>query len=205
MTSELRNPDTNAAFYVTIHTNSSISTIESFQLHINTSAGSCKNFHWHLKNEADQIVTIPKYAPATVLNGYQSKIIVTDFSFGPNSLLYSTAEVLATALIDNSSTIAFWVPTGESGEIAFKGFLNGTVLSSAVGSSISFNQANGALIVSFTQTAGITVVELNGGKTRVLLMDRTAAYQFWAPSLGSDPSALTDQLGTILERGFVRC
>jgi len=36
---EVRNPDTNAAFYVTIHANSSSATLEQFKLHVNTSAG----------------------------------------------------------------------------------------------------------------------------------------------------------------------
>lgn len=37
---EIRNPNTNTGFYVTIHSNSSLSTTQTFQLDVNTSAGS---------------------------------------------------------------------------------------------------------------------------------------------------------------------
>ena len=57
---ELRNPDTQSAFYVTIHATSSDTTKDSFQLKVSTSAGS---------------LTIPSAGNIT-LNGRDSKIIV---------------------------------------------------------------------------------------------------------------------------------
>jgi hypothetical protein len=180
MTSELRNPDTNAAFYVTIHANSSLSNPESFRLNVNTSAGA---------------LTIPQYAPETVLDGHQSKIICTDFSFGEYSLLYTTAEVLSVAVLGKVSTIAFWVPTGESGEVAFKHLTTGKVTSGGGRSNITFHQGHGSLVISFTQKAGISVVELDGGRLRVLLLDRSAAYKFWAPPLTANPLAPVNQTG----------
>lgn len=134
-------------------------------------------------------MTIPKYAAQTALDGHQSKVIVTDFTFGKHSIFYSTAEILTTAIIDGVPTIAFWLPTGESGEIAFKDFHHGKA-DHASKSNVVFNQEkNGLLILSFTQTPGITIVELDGRKARVLLLDRTAAYKFWVPSLSVDPFA----------------
>lgn len=41
-TAELRNPDTNAAFYVVMHAYSPSSTLETFILSVNTSEGVCK-------------------------------------------------------------------------------------------------------------------------------------------------------------------
>lgn len=139
-------------------------------------------------------MTIPQYAVETALNGHNSKIIVTDFAFGANSLLYSTAEVLSTALLDGVSTIAFWVPNGESGEVAFKGATNGTVLN---GSGVTFHPGNSSLVLAFDSAQGLTTVHLNNGKIRVLIMDRSTAYKFWAPSLGVDPAAPEDQSGKI--------
>jgi hypothetical protein len=37
---ELRNPDTNAAFYVTMHANSTSTTLDTFYLKVDTSAGN---------------------------------------------------------------------------------------------------------------------------------------------------------------------
>jgi hypothetical protein len=180
MTSELRNPDTNAAFYVTIHANSSMLTKESFQLKVNTSAGS---------------LVVPQHGPPITLDGHQSKIISTDFSFSDNILLYSTAEVLSIAIFDKIPTIAFWVPTGESGEIAFKNFSTGKVVSNTAESEITFHGEKDSLVISFTQKAGMAVVNLDGGKARVLLLDRTAAYKFWAPSLSTNPIVTESQTG----------
>lgn len=41
-TSELRNPDTNAGFYVTLHAYSPSDTLETFKLNVNTSEGLCE-------------------------------------------------------------------------------------------------------------------------------------------------------------------
>jgi beta-galactosidase len=180
MTSELRNPDTNAAFYVTIHANSSLANPESFQLHVDTSVGALR---------------IPQYAPETILDGHQSKIISTDFPVGKYSLLYTTAEVLSVAILDNITTIAFWVPTGESGEVSFKHLTTAKTVSCVGGSSIAFHAASGSIIMSFTQKVGMSVVNLDSGKLRVLLLDRSAAYKFWAPHLTANPLAPENQTG----------
>ena len=103
---ELRNPQTKAAFYVTIHANSSSDTNESFKLHVNTSVGT---------------LTVPQHGAVIRLDGHQSKIIVTDFTFGSKTLLYSTAEVLTYTILDRTPALVLWVPTGESGEFAIKG------------------------------------------------------------------------------------
>lgn len=149
--------------------------------------------HYATCRANESLVTIPKYAPPTVLDGFNSKIIVTDFTFGKHSLLYSTAEVLSTVLLDGVSTIAFWVPTGESGEVAFKGFKSGKVVSNNGNSKVTFHEEKKALVVAFTQKKGLTIIELDGGKVRVLLLDRTAAYHFWVPQLGTDPYAPDDK------------
>ncbi|TKA81502.1 hypothetical protein B0A49_00554 [Cryomyces minteri] len=105
LTTELRNPSNNAGFYVTVHADTTSSSVESFQLNVNTSRGA---------------LTIPQNG-SIILNGHQSKIIVTDFNFGNRSLLYSTAEVLTYAVFDGAPALVLWVPDGESGEIYIKG------------------------------------------------------------------------------------
>ncbi|EUC54059.1 glycoside hydrolase family 35 protein, partial [Rhizoctonia solani AG-3 Rhs1AP] len=102
---ELRNPDTQAAFYVTIHATSSDTTKDNFQLKVSTSAGS---------------LTLPTAGNIT-LNGRDSKIIVTDFKAGNATLLYSTAEILSHATLDGRDYLALWLPENESGEFVVKG------------------------------------------------------------------------------------
>ncbi|KAL2871798.1 glycoside hydrolase family 35 protein [Aspergillus lucknowensis] len=168
---ELRNPETNAAFYVTIHEDTTLGTNESFKLHVDTSEGA---------------LTIPRHGGAIRLNGHQSKIIVTDFPIGPETLLYSTAEILTYAIFDGKPTLVIWVPTGESGEFAIKGAKSGTATTCPDCSPTEFYRSNGVLTVSFTQAKGMSVLQLDNG-VRVILLDRTAGYTFWAPALTDDP------------------
>jgi hypothetical protein len=174
---EIRNPNTHAGFYVTIHSNSSLATSETFQLHVDTSEGS---------------LSVPRHGGVIGLDGHQSKIIVTDFAFGRETLLYSTAEVLTYAILDGIPTLALWVPTGESGEFSVKGAKYGSVKRCQGCSGVGFYPENGGVTVTFTQGAGMSVVELDSG-SRILLLDRTFAYLFWAPSLGNDPATPEDE------------
>lgn len=169
--SELRNPENNAAFYVTTHLDTTLGTDESFKLHINTSEGP---------------LTIPRHGGAIRLNGHQSKIIVTDFSLGSETLLYSTAEVLTYEVLDHKPTLVLWLPKGESGEFAIKGAKSGSATMCSGCSPVKFHRSKGALTVGFTQGEGMSVLELDNG-VRVVLLDREAAYTFWAPALTDDP------------------
>lgn len=172
---ELRNPQTNARFYMTIHTNSSVGTNEVFKLHVNTSEGA---------------LTIPKYASNIRLNGYQSKVIVTDFTFGSHTLLYSTAEVLSYTVLDGIPTLALWVPTGESGEFSIKNVGKGSVTPKNA-SNVKYYFNDGILTVAFSQAEGMTTLQLENG-VRIILLDRSAAYLFWAPALTNDPAVPED-------------
>ncbi|KAI0170069.1 putative beta-galactosidase B [Pestalotiopsis sp. NC0098] len=181
--SELRNPDTGAAFYVTQHDYSPSSTTETFTLNVSTSAG---NF------------TIPRYGSTITINGHQSKIIVTDFAFGAKTLLYSTAEVLTYAIIDGKEVLALWVPTGESGEFTIDG-VNSAKLTTCNGcANVSIIPGASNVTVSFMQNAGMSTVELADG-SKVVLLDRSAAYLFWSPSLDNNP--LTAGNDTVLVQG----
>lgn len=178
-TYELRNPETNAAFYVTIHKDTTVGSDESFKLRVNTSAGA---------------LTVPSEQGKIRLNGHQSKIIVTDFSFGSKTLLYSTAEVLTYAVIDDSPTLVLWVPTGESGEFAVKGTKSGKVESCNGCSGVRFDGKKNHVVVGFTQGKGMSIIRLDDD-VRVIVLDRTAAFHFWAPTLTDDPFAPEDELG----------
>ncbi|KAF2669124.1 family 35 glycosyl hydrolase [Microthyrium microscopicum] len=183
MASELRNPDTNAGFYVTRHRDSTSSTVETFKLKANISGS---------------ILTIPQYDSGIKLNGHQSKILVTEFEFGNKLLLYSTAEVLTYSVQDKKGTLVLWVPTGESGEFAIDGVKNGRVISRDGSTSIGIYSGQSNVTITFQQTRGSSLVELDDG-TRVILLDRSAAYRLWSPVLGNNPSADADD--TILVQG----
>lgn len=210
LTTELRNPNTNGAFYVTIHANSSSGTVETFKLHVNTSEGE---------------FLIPQYQNAIELNGHQSKIIVTDFAFGTGHLTYSTAEVLSYIVTDGGPTVFLWVPDGESVEFYVRGayqgnHANGRGCAGATPNITESSNGNGT-IVSFASASGMSVFTFTAGRDsrghhgtsdgpadqqiRVVVMDRTTAYSAWVPGLTADPFAPANETvfvqGPYLVRG----
>jgi hypothetical protein len=179
MASELRNPDTKAAFYVTIHSYSPSSTRESFNLHVSTSIGN---------------LTIPQRGGSIVLNGHQSKILVTDFVIGKNILTYSTAEVLTYALIDGAPVVVLWTGTGESVEFHIKAARHGSVVNNGGSSNATlFNDGHG-IVASIPQVTGLNVLQFDN-RVKVIVADKASAYLFWAPNLSNDPFAPVDQSG----------
>ncbi|KAK3941395.1 family 35 glycosyl hydrolase [Diplogelasinospora grovesii] len=187
-TAELRNPDTNAGFYVVMHAYSPSSTLETFTLRVNTSAG---------------ILTVPRYGGSIAINGHQAKILVTDFRFGSKTLLYSTAEVLTYSVIDNKEVLVLWLPSGESGEFTVLG-ASSAKLSSSFNSTVKIYPGFNNVTISFTtpttsgEVGSMTVVDFNDG-SRVVLLDRTAAYKFWVPTLTNNPMAPENE--TVLVQG----
>ena len=83
-TTELRNDDTNAAFYFLRQNDSTSQGTQTTQLNVKTSKGD---------------ITIPTEGDIT-LAGRDSKIIVVDYVFGQSetTVLYSTAECVITTL-----------------------------------------------------------------------------------------------------------
>jgi hypothetical protein len=149
------------------------------------------------------VVTIPQYGGAITINGHQSKILVTDFAFGDKTLLYSTAEVLTYSILDNKPVLVLWLPSGETGEFAILGSTSAKATSAAGTdatniSGLGVHSASDSVTVSYTQGSGVTIIELEDG-TRVVLVDRSAAYLFWVPTLGNDPFAPENE--TVLVQG----
>ncbi|CAE7223865.1 unnamed protein product [Rhizoctonia solani] len=171
---ELRNPDTQAAFYVTIHATSSVTTKDSFQLKVATSAGS---------------LTVPTTGNIT-LNGRDSKIIVTDFKVGNATLLYSTAEILSHATLDGKEYLALWLPENESGEFVVKGGSKSQNV--LTGPAAKFSSSSNGLVVSYTQTSAVGVISFDS--FTAVLVPRSTAWKFWAPPLTASPFAPANQL-----------
>lgn len=173
-TAELRNPDTDAAFYVTMHLDSTSATLETFRLNVTTSQGA---------------KVIPQYGGSIAINGHQAKVLPTDFGFGSKNLLYTTAEVLTYSIIDGKEVLAVWVPAGESGEVVIEGATSASLAkatANTTSTAVNIVPGNSSVAINWSSTGGMTVVNLNDG-AQVVILDRPSAYVFWAPSLGNDP------------------
>ncbi|CAO2651105.1 Nn.00g094020.m01.CDS01 [Neocucurbitaria sp. VM-36] len=175
--SELRNPLTKAAFYVTIHSYSPSGTKEAFKLHVSTSVGN---------------LTIPQHAGSILLDGHQSKILVTDFAIGHHTLTYSTGEVLTYALIDKKPVVVLSTGVGESIEFHIKGAKKGSLISNRAGSNATFHSEAHGITTNIAQVYGMSVYQFDNG-VKVIVADKPTAYLFWAPNLSNDPFAPVDQ------------
>ncbi|KAJ7863079.1 glycoside hydrolase family 35 protein [Mycena olivaceomarginata] len=116
----LRNPETQAGFYVARQSDMKATTTVDFKLNIAT--------------KTTGNLTVPVFGNAIRLVGVQSKIIVSDFRFGNNTLVYSTAEVLSHSVVDGKSILALWLPDGEFGDSPFSAVRKGGSLIISVSS-----------------------------------------------------------------------
>ncbi|RHZ62659.1 glycoside hydrolase family 35 protein [Aspergillus thermomutatus] len=168
----LRNPDTNAGFYVLAHSTSSSRAVTDFSLNVTTSAGA---------------ISIPDIE----LNGRQSKIIVTDYNFGKNStLLFSSAEVLTYANLD-VDVLVFYLTVGQKGTFVFKHEPKLTFQTYG-NSNITASEASYGTQYSYTQGEGVTAVKFSNGVLAYLL-DKESAWNFFAPPTTSSPQVAPNE------------
>ena len=186
---ELYNVDNHARFYIVKHTNTTLTSLETFNLRVKTSVGD---------------LTVPQYAPHIAIDGRQAKVLVTDFNAGSQKIIYSTAELLVVGSQDNKKPlIALWVPTGETGEFYLRGVKKGKVAKCSGCQDVKFHKAKDGLIVSFLQNEGSTVLTFDNG-LKVVLMDRSTAYKAWQPELSNDPHSPLDQIVLVTGPYLVR-
>ncbi|KAK2045629.1 family 35 glycosyl hydrolase [Colletotrichum somersetense] len=162
----LRNPDTQAGFII-IQQNSTGSTSPiQFDVELDTSAGS---------------VTVPN----VMLNGRQSKILVTDYVFGKHTLLYASADIATYGIFD-TEVLVFYLGEGQTGEFAFKDERD--LAFEVFGDAVLEKTTNGGhAAFTWTQAAGSTVVKFSNG-VLVYLLEQKTARRFWAPPTTPSPT-----------------
>ncbi|KAI5890378.1 glycoside hydrolase family 35 protein [Schizophyllum commune H4-8] len=166
-TTELRNDDTNAAFYFLRQSDSTSQGTETTQLNVKTSKGA---------------VTIPTEGDIT-LAGRDSKIIVVDYVFGQSetTVLYSTAEVLTWTTIDSTDYIVLYAGKGQTGQTALL-FNEEPDVSTEDGSSVESSFSDGVLTIDYTLD-GFEAVSINNGSLVLLLADKGIANTWSAPDI----------------------
>ena len=179
---EIRNPTTNAGFYVVQQATTSSTALVTFSANLKTSKGT---------------VTVPNIK----LNGRQSKILVTDYKLGTNSILYSSADVLTYGTFDKD-VIVFYLEEGQIGQIAFNSTLSGTLVTSVGTSTFTATTTSGSTTVVYTQGSGQTVLEYKN--LLIYLLDVPSAWKFWAPSTATDPHVTPDKQIFVLGPYLVR-
>lgn len=190
----LKNPDTGAGFYVLQQTDSPLRTLQTFSLTVSTSLGA-------------------RTIPDVVIDGRQSKIVVTDYKLdGNHTLLYSTAEVLTFGLFDRP-VLVLYLKSGQKGEFAFQDPVGDfKTYSSKTATKVSQVQGGNGTSQRFTYTQGAdyTVLDFAPSNTTgvpgplIYLLDYPSAWSFYAPATTLDPYVRPDQQIFVLKPYLVR-
>jgi len=205
----LKNPDTNTAFYIARQADSTstsvffpdllgdinifiFSAITTFKLNVTTKGGPLQ---------------IPIAVPAITLGGRESKVFVTDYTFGSSSrLLYSTAQIFYAGIIDKRDILFLHGNSSQDQEAALA--LTGTPnkIQNTQSSLVKFTTTNsnpslasGTTIVSFLSGIQGLVTVWDSDTQLVLYADSVTAATFWSPVIAGpskDPLANYWGLGT---------
>lgn len=127
-----------------------------------------------------ELYALPRIIPSISLDGRQSKVIVTDYSFGSSKLLYSTASVFFAGRIGSKDTILFYGDSNQNHEIALK--LSGQS-TATLSSFVNHRSDESDIVDTITITRGFTgLLFLWESDTQVVLFsDAVTVTTFWAP------------------------
>ncbi|PBK91145.1 hypothetical protein ARMGADRAFT_1107066 [Armillaria gallica] len=163
----LLNPDTQAGFYIVRHNDCTSTDITNFKINIATAEGDLQ---------------IPIIASAVTLGGRQSKVIVTNYAFGSSRLLYSTASIFFSGIIDGRDVLFIYGDTSQEHEIAL----------SLTGRSFRKDYDTSSFRATLTPSSIVTVFFFPTGDsslvTLVLFADPDTITTFWAPVILGDTS-----------------
>ncbi|KAG2126958.1 beta-galactosidase, domain 2-domain-containing protein [Suillus clintonianus] len=166
----LRNPDSAASFYIARQENSTTTDVTAFKLNVTTSAG---NFE------------VPRATSSITLTGRQSKIIVTDYSFGSLSkILYSTAQVLYAGRIGGRDVLYLYGDSTSESEAALT--LRGTPRIQGAG--VSLVPPNGITTVTFRPGIQGLITIWDSSEQLVLYSDPDTAGTIWSPKIPAQDS-----------------
>ena len=207
----LKNPDTNTAFYIARHANSSSTFVSScliemlvFISDLSFIFSAITTFKLNVTTQNSPL-QIPIVAPAITINGRESKVVVTDYTFGSSSkLLYSTAQIFYASTIDKRDILFLHGDISQDHEAAL--VLTGTPnkVQNTQSSLIKFTTsdsslASGETIVSFLPGIDGLVTVWDSDRQLVLYADSVTASTFWSPVIAgpsNDPLANYWGLGT---------
>ncbi|KAH7915479.1 glycoside hydrolase family 35 protein, partial [Hygrophoropsis aurantiaca] len=162
----LQNPDTSTGFYIARQNDSTSMETLTFKLNVTTSAGNLQ---------------IPRVASAITLGGRQSKVIVTDYSFGSSKVQYSTAQVLYAGQIGGRDVLFLYGDSTQEHEAALA--LTGTPRIQAQGAGVSTDSVNGITTVTFLSGIEGLITVWDSSEQLVLFSDTETAGTFWSPEI----------------------
>lgn len=110
--------------------------------------------------------------------------MVTNYKFGNQELIYSSAEILTYGTFGKTDVLVFYAKEGQISQFALKGI---TSTSRVAGSSpTSTKSEEGITTITYTQRPGTTVLRTKDGVI-IYLLEQKTAWKFWAPTTTKSP------------------
>jgi hypothetical protein len=149
-------------------------------------------------NTSQGVITVPNIN----LNSRQSKIMVTDYNFGSNTLLYSSADVLTYGNFD-VDVLVLYLEEDQTGQFALKGNSANNTHAIFGTSQLVATPAAGSTTIVYTQGSGITVLQTGG--VLIYLLEQKTAWKFWAPLTTNSPDIKPNEQIFVFGPYLVRC
>lgn len=132
---------------------------------------------------ADYYPVVPQQGTIT-LNGRDSRLLVANYAFGGQHLIYSTSELMTQGSIGGTATAVLYDPAGTDGEtvLRYPSQPAVTVTSGSVQS--SWDPSRGDLRLDYTHQ-GLAQVDISGGgrpPLRLLIAATSTAQELWPES-----------------------
>ena len=205
----LKNPDTNSAFYIARQadsTSTSVSSLSSWDVKFLFMIflfifSAITTFKLNVTTQ-DGPLQVPIAVPAITLSGRESKVVVTDYTFGSSSrLLFSTAQIFYASTIDKRDILFLYGHISQDHEAAL--VLTGipNKIQDIQSSLVKFTTSNpslasGTTIVSFLSGIDGLVTVWDSDTQLVLYADSETAATFWSPVIaGSSNNPLANYWG----------
>ncbi|ORZ03961.1 glycoside hydrolase superfamily [Syncephalastrum racemosum] len=165
----LQSVHSDTQFIIVQHNKSDSDNRDEFTVPINTKDGS---------------FTLPRNS-TLVLNGRDAKILVADYDFESQHLVYSTSEIFTHQSLGKMDVIVVYAYEGEDGEFALKA-ANGSA--KATDGDITTSSADGVLQINYKHPNGTMPIEVTGAGDKDLLLlvaGYNSATRWWAPEVSA--------------------
>ncbi|KAH7399870.1 glycoside hydrolase superfamily [Cadophora sp. MPI-SDFR-AT-0126] len=149
-------------------------------------------------------VTIPQLGGTLTLPGRDAKWLVTDYSIGNATLLYSSAEIFTWKQVGSKTFLVVYGGAGEQHELALVSTSSAETIE---GSGVTAKTNNSTTILGWKTSSTRRVVQV--GDVIIYVLDRNTAYNFWVPdfkrsdSWGAYTTTVEKTTSVIIEAGYL--
>jgi hypothetical protein len=138
-------------------------------------------------------ISIPSIGGSLVINGRDTKIMVTDYSVGSYGILYSSAEVFTWQNYGSKTILILYGGSSELHEIAFKTNVKPEVLEGQLANS---KTSSDRTTVQWEVSSTRTVLKMNN--LYIYLVDRNTAYDYWVLDIGAGRGTVTNATTSVI-------